>query len=397
MAARRRGALLVLAVVLAAALGSWAWWWQAVARFYESTENAYVAGNLVEVTPQVAGTVIAIGADDMQRVESGQMLVRLDRADAEVALAQAEAGLARAVREARTLYANNLALAADVREREAELARAEEFLARRAPLARQGVVSREELETARTAVAAATAALAATRERLAANRVLTDKVKLEDQPSVLAAAARVREAWLALARAEIPAPVAGTVARRSVQIGQRVAPGARLMAVVPLGGVWVEANFKEAQLRDMRIGQPATVTADLYGARVEYRGRVAGFAAGTGGAFALLPPQNATGNWIKVVQRVPVRIELDSGQLREHPAAHRPVDARRGRDPRYERHAARRAGEAAPAFATSVLEVPAAGRMRACARSSPPTGERRGAGRRRSPRRSPGPSAGWAR
>lgn len=361
MAARRRGALLVLVVVLAAALGGWAWWWQTVGRFYEATENAYVAGNLVEVTPQVAGTVIAIGADDMQRVEAGQMLVRLDRADAEVALAQAEAGLARAVREARTLYANNLALAADVREREAELARAEEFLARRAPLARQGVVSREELETARTAVAAASAALAATRERLAANRVLTDKVKLEDQPSVLAAAARVREAWLALARAEIPAPVAGTVARRSVQIGQRVAPGARLMAVVPLGGVWVEANFKEAQLRDMRIGQPATVTADLYGARVEYRGRVAGFAAGTGGAFALLPPQNATGNWIKVVQRVPVRIELDPAQLREHPlriglSMRVAVEIR---DTSGTQLAAR--APAAPAFATSVLEVPAAG------------------------------------
>ena len=361
MAARRRGALIVLLLVLAVALGGWAWWWQTVGRHFEITENAYVAGNLVEVTPQVAGTVVAIGADDMQRVEAGQMLVRLDRADAEVALARAEAGLARAVREARTLYANNLALAADVREREAELARAEEFLARRAPLARQGVVSREELETARSAVAAATAALAAARERLAANRVLTDKVALEKQPSVLAAAAQVREAWLALARIEIPAPVAGTVARRSVQIGQRVAPGARLMAVVPLGGVWVEANFKEAQLRDMRIGQPASVTADLYGARVEYRGRVAGFAAGTGGAFALLPPQNATGNWIKVVQRVPVRIELDPGQLREHPlriglSMRVAVEIR---DTSGTQLAA--SAPAAPAFATSVLEVPAEG------------------------------------
>jgi membrane fusion protein, multidrug efflux system len=361
MAARRRGALLVLVVVLAAALGGWAWWWQTVGRFYEATENAYVAGNLVEVTPQVAGTVVAIGADDMQRVESGQMLVRLDRADAEVALAQAEAGLARAVREARTLYANDLALAAGVREREAELQRAEEFLARRAPLARQGVVSREELETAQSAVAAAAAALAASRERLAANRVLTDGVRLENQPSVLAAAARVREAWLAAARTEIPAPVAGTVARRAVQVGQRVAPGARLMAVVPLAGVWVEANFKESQLRDMRIGQPARVTADLYGARVEYLGRVAGFAAGTGGAFALLPPQNATGNWIKVVQRVPVRIELEPAELREHPL-------RIGLSMRVEVETRDTSGtqlaapaSAAPAFATSVLEVPAAG------------------------------------
>jgi len=361
MAARRRGALVVLVVALAAVLGAWAWWWQSVGRYYESTENAYVAGNLVEVTPQVAGTVVAIGADDMQRVEAGQMLVRLDRADAEVALAQAEAGLARAVREARTLYANNLALAAEVREREAELQRAEEFLARRAPLARQGVVSREELETAQSAVAAALAALAAARERLAANRVLTDGIKLEAQPAVLAAAARVREAWLAAARAEIPAPVAGTVARRAVQVGQRVAPGARLMAVVPLAGVWVEANFKESQLRDMRVGQPARVTADLYGASVEYRGRVAGFAAGTGGAFALLPPQNATGNWIKVVQRVPVRIELEPAALRERPL-------RIGLSMRVEVETRDTSGTqlpapapAAPAFATSALEVPVAG------------------------------------
>ncbi|MGD9953033.1 MAG: HlyD family efflux transporter periplasmic adaptor subunit, partial [Burkholderiales bacterium] len=173
--------------------------------------------------------------------------------------------------------------------------------------------------------------------------------------------ARVREAWLAAARAEIPAPVAGTVARRAVQVGQRVAPGARLMAVVPLAGVWVEANFKESQLRDMRVGQPARVTADLYGASVEYRGRVAGFAAGTGGAFALLPPQNATGNWIKVVQRVPVRIELEPAALRERPL-------RIGLSMRVEVETRDTSGTqlpapapAAPAFATSALEVPVAG------------------------------------
>jgi membrane fusion protein (multidrug efflux system) len=333
-------------LLIAAALGGWAFWWQTVARFYESTENAYVAGNLVEVTPQVAGTVIAIGADDTQRVAAGQMLVRLDRTDAEVALAQAEAGLARAVREARTLYANNLALEANVRLREAELRRTEEFLARRAPLARQGVVSREELETAGSAVAAAQAALAAAREQLAANRVLTDQVKLDDQPSVLLAATRVREAWLALARTEIPAPIAGTVARRSVQVGQRVAPG---------------ANFKEAQLRAMRVGQPARVTADLYGDEVEYRGRVAGLAAGTGGAFALLPPQNATGNWIKVVQRVPVRIELDAGQLRANPlrVGLSMTVAVEVRDASGSQLAP--VAGAGPAFATQTLAVPAGG------------------------------------
>jgi membrane fusion protein, multidrug efflux system len=360
--ARRRRALLVLLVVLfAAAGGAWAFWWQSVGRFYESTENAYVAGNVVEVTPQVAGSVIAIGADDTQRVDAGRMLVRLDPTDATVALAQAEAGLAHAVREARTLYANNLALEANVRVREAEYQRAQEFLGRRAPLAREGVVSREDVETAQSAAAAARASLAAAREQLAVNRVRTDKVKLEDQPSVLLAAAGVREAWLALARTEIRAPVGGVVARRSVQLGQRVAPGARLMAVVSLERLWVDANFKEAQLRDMRVGQPVRLSADLYGSRVEYRGKVAGLAAGTGGAFALLPPQNATGNWIKVVQRLPVRIELDAEDLRRHPlriglSMDVEVETRDSSGTQL----AAMAG-AGPAFATQALEVPVAG------------------------------------
>jgi membrane fusion protein (multidrug efflux system) len=317
--ASRRRTLLVLLVLFAGALAVWAGWWYQVGRYYESTDNAYVAGNLVEVTPQVAGTVIAIGADDTDRVSAGQVLVRLDPADAQVALDQAEAELARAVREARTLYANNLTLEANVRVREAELQRAEEALARRASLAGQGMVTREDHDNARANVAAARASLAAARESLAANRTLTDRVRVEEHPNVLRAAARVREAFLALKRVEIPAPVGGYVARRSVQVGQRVAPGTPLMAIVALERLWVDANFKEVQLRDMRIGQPVRLTADLYGAGVEYRGTVAGLAAGTGGAFALLPPQNATGNWIKVVQRLPVRIALDPAQLREHP------------------------------------------------------------------------------
>ncbi len=318
MASRRR-ALSVLILLFAVAGAAWAAWWQLVGRYYESTDNAYVAGNLVEVTPQVAGTVIAIGADDTDRVQAGQMLVRLDAADAQVALDQAEAELARAVRDVRTLYANNLALAAGVRVREAELQRADEGLARRAALAEKGMVTREDFENARAAAAAARAALGAAREQLAANRTLTDRVRVEDHPDVLRAGARVREAFLALKRVEIPAPVTGYVARRSVQVGQRVAPGAPLMAIVPLEQLWVDANFKEAQLREMRIGQPVRLSADLYGSKIEFHGKVAGLAAGTGGAFALLPPQNATGNWIKVVQRLPVRIALDPQELRAHP------------------------------------------------------------------------------
>ena len=316
---RRRIALVVLMLVFAAAGAAWGAWWQLVGRNFESTENAYVAGNLVQVTPQVPGTVVSIAADDTDRVKAGQLLVRLDPADAQVALDQAEALLAQAVRESRTLYANNNTLEAGIAVRQSELVRAEEDHARRAQLAAKGMVSKETLVNARAAVATAQAALVEARERLASNRTLTDRTSVETHPNVLRAAARVREAFLALTRTEIAAPVAGYVAKRSVQVGQRIAPGAPLMSIVPLDQVWVDANFKESQLRAMRIGQPVRLVADMYGDGVEFRGRVAGLAAGTGGAFALLPPQNATGNWIKVVQRLPVRVLLDLRQLQEHP------------------------------------------------------------------------------
>ena len=316
---RRRGVLVVLFLVFATLAIGWALWWHLTGRWHESTDNAYVAGHVVQVTPQQAGTVVAIGADDTDRVQAGQVLVKLDATDARVALAQAEAHLAQAVREVRTFYARNAALEALQAQRASELAKAEEDLARRSPLAATGAVSKEDVEHARNAVETARAALAASREDLVTNRVRTDGISIAKHPGVAAAAGRVREAFLALQRTEIVAPVAGYVARRTVQVGQRVASGALLMAVVPLDSVWIDANFKEVQLRDMRIGQPVRLTADLYGNRAEYRGRVAGLAAGTGGAFALLPPQNATGNWIKVVQRLPVRIALEPGQLAAHP------------------------------------------------------------------------------
>jgi membrane fusion protein (multidrug efflux system) len=316
---RRRGVLVVLFLVFATAGVAWAVWWHLVGRWHESTDNAYVAGHIVQVTPQIAGTVVAIGADDTDRVRAGQVLVRLDPADAQVALGQAEAQLAQAVREVRTLYTRNASLESLRAQRASELAKAEEDLARRTPLAGTGAVSREDVEHARNAVEAARAALSAAREDLVTNRVRTEGTAVAKHPGVAAAAARVRDAFLALQRCEIAAPVAGYVARRTVQAGQRVAPGALMMAVVPLESVWVDANFKEVQLRDMRIGQPVKLSADLYGNRIEYHGKVAGLAAGTGGAFALLPPQNATGNWIKVVQRLPVRIALDPAELAAHP------------------------------------------------------------------------------
>jgi len=316
---RRRGALFLLIFVFVAAAAGWAAWWHLVGRWHENTDNAYVAGHVVQVTPQVAGTVVAIGAEDTDRVQAGQVLVRLDPSDAQVALGQAEAQLAQAVREVRTFYARNASLEALRAQRAIELARAEEDFARRRPLAATGAVSREDVEHARNAVEAARAALSAAREDLVTNRVRTEGTAVAKHPGIAAAAARVRDAFLALQRTTIAAPVSGYIARRTVQVGQRVAPGALMMAVVPLEGVWVDANFKEVQLRDMRIGQPVRLHADLYGDRIEYRGRVAGLAAGTGGAFALLPPQNATGNWIKVVQRLPVRIVLEPAQLKEHP------------------------------------------------------------------------------
>ncbi|WP_144731698.1 HlyD family efflux transporter periplasmic adaptor subunit [Extensimonas perlucida] len=329
----RRKALLALAVVVLVAGAAWGAYEWLIASHNENTDNAYVQGNVIQITPQTGGTVTAILADDTDYVQAGAPLVRLDPADARVALAHAEAALAQTVRQVRTLYVNDAALQEQVRLREADATRARtdvtrtsDILQRRQKLAGNGAVSQEELhqaqaqhDAARAALAAAEAAIAAAREQLASNQALTQGVPLERHPNVLAAAAKLREAYLAERRTVLPAPVAGYVARRSVQLGQRVAAGTPLMSVVPAEQMWVDANFKENQLRNLRLGQPATLTADLYGGKVEYHGRVAGLGMGTGSAFALLPAQNATGNWIKVVQRVPVRIALDPKELRAHP------------------------------------------------------------------------------
>lgn len=330
---KRGPALLAVTAAVLVAGAAYGAWWALALRHHESTDNAYVQAPLVQVTPQAGGTVLAVLADDTEAVKAGQVLVKLDPADAKLALERAEAQLAQTVREVRTLYANNGSLQAHVQLREAEVrrvqsdvARAQDDVARRRPLLASGAVGAEEfkhaestLASAQNALASAQSALVAAREQAASNRALTDGTAVEKHPSVERAAAAVREAYLALARCELPAPVAGQVARRTVQVGQRVAAGAPLMSIVPLEQVWVEANFKEVQLREMRIGQPVKLTADLYGSKVEYDGRVLGLGAGTGAAFALLPAQNATGNWIKVVQRVPVRIELDAKQVAAHP------------------------------------------------------------------------------
>lgn len=315
---RRRwiGFIVVVVALCGAAYGGY---WGLVARYYESTDNAYVGGNVVQITPQVAGTVVAIGADDTQFVKAGQVLVRLDKADSAVALQQAESQLAKTVRDVRNLFASSAQQQANVEVRQSDLARAQDDLARRERLAGSGAISREEAQHARDAVKSAQAALAAAQQQLVATRALVDRTSVEQHPDVQHAAAAVKDAYLAYARTALPAPVAGFVAKRNVQLGQRVGPGTPLMAVVPLDQVWVDANFKEAQLAGMRAGQPVALTADIYGRKIVYHGKVSGFGAGTGAAFALLPAQNASGNWIKIVQRVPVRIALDPGELAAHP------------------------------------------------------------------------------
>ena len=315
----RRQVLLAVAFILVLVGLGLGLWWFFEGRFHETTDDAYVAGDVVQITPQVAGTVLAIHVDDTDPVKAGVPLVDLDPADARVALAQAEAALGQAVREVRGLYTNRASLAAVVAQREADLAKAKSDLSRREALAGTGAVSGEELEHARSMALAAEAALKTAQEQMASGAALTDNTRIESHPAVARAAARVEEAYLAFKRTGIVAPVAGQVAKRSVQVGARVAPGQPLMAIVPLDRVWVDANFKEGQLRQMRLGQSVTLTADLYGSQVKYDGRVAGLGAGTGGAFALLPAQNATGNWIKIVQRLPVRIAVDAAQLAEHP------------------------------------------------------------------------------
>ncbi len=332
-ASRRRGVMLLLGALLLAAALAWGLYWQFVLRYAESTDNAYVQAPLVQITPLIAGTVAEVLVDDTDVVQAGQPLVRLDRADARLAFERSQAALAQAVRELRALRAQDGSFdaqsklrAAEVQRTRTDLARAEDDVARRRKLVAAGAVSDEDMKhaeatlaAARSAVAAAESAQAAAAQQALGNLALSQGTKIEDHPSVLRAAAAMREAWLELQRTELRAPLAGQVARRTVQVGQHVAAGAVLMSVIPLDQVWIEANFKEVQLRRMHIGQPVTLHADAYGSQVEYRGHVAGIGAGTGAAFALLPAQNATGNWIKVVQRVPVRIELDAPPPAEHP------------------------------------------------------------------------------
>lgn len=315
----RRRRLLLLGTIVALAGLAYGLWWFSHARYFESTDDAYVAGDLVQISSQIAGSVLSVQVDDTQQVSRGQSLLTLDPADAEVALASAEAELARAVRQVRGLFAQSKGLQGQIKEREIALAGARADLKRRQQVANDGAVSAEELQHARDQVSQLTAGVSVSRDSLNTNQTQISGTDISNHPQVLAAAAKVHDAALALQRTHIVAPVSGSIARRSVQVGARIAAGAPLMAVVPLDQVWVDANFKEVQLPRMRVGQPVTLHADLYGDDVTYHGHIAGLGAGSGSAFALLPAQNASGNWIKIVQRIPVRIRLEPKELANSP------------------------------------------------------------------------------
>lgn len=343
---RRRGLLLVALVCLLAAGGGTAWWWL-VARWQATTSDAYVQANLAQVSALTTGTVKAVAVQAGQQVRQGDLLVELDSSDARIALARAEAVLAKAVRGARGLSGSALAAQAGVRQRRSDadaaranlaaaqttLAQAKSELTRQSALARQGFLSPQSLTTLRAAVqsaeanraaaaSAVEAALAGTGQAQAQAQAATAQVgdgPLLEQPDVAVAAATVREAVLALARTRIVAPVAGIAGPRNVQLGERVAPGTPVLSLVPLDGAWVDANFKETELAGLHVGQSVSLTADAYGSDVTYTGKVAGITPATGSAMSLLPAQNATGNWIKVVQRVPVHIWLAPAQLESHP------------------------------------------------------------------------------
>lgn len=316
---KRRTRLIALGLAVLVGAGLYGSYWYLHARHFEETDDAYVASDLVQITSEVAGAVTAVFVDDTQHVERGQLLVQLDDADAQVAMASAQAELARTVRQVRGVFSQADGLKAQINERQVALRGARADLQRRQKVAADGAVSAEELQHAKDQVAQLEAALNISQESLRTTQAQIADTQIETHPQVLAAAAKVREAGLALRRTRIVAPVSGTVARRGVQIGARIAPGAALMAVVPLDRVWVDAHFKEVQLAGIRIGQPVELHSDLYGTDVNYHGKIAGLGAGSGAAFALLPAQNASGNWIKIVQRVPVRIALDPKELESHP------------------------------------------------------------------------------
>ncbi|MHC8285680.1 HlyD family secretion protein [Pseudomonas sp. XS1P51] len=308
--------LLILGIaLLMATLGIW----YLLGLGTESTDDAYVDGNIVQVTSQVSGTVTVISGDNTDHVDAHSPLVTLNAVDAEIQFERAKSNLARAVRQARTQYYQVQQLEAEVSQRLNDVNKAQDDVRRRSQLAASGAVSREEISHAEEVLKNALAGLDGSRHALAVRLAMVDNTTLRTHPDVLVAAANLRDACIALHRSQIYSPVTGVITKRSVQVGQRINPGVALMSVVPIDQVWVNANFKESQIQDLRIGQPVVLRADAYSRKVIFHGSIVGLDAGTGSAFSLMPAQNATGNWIKVTQRVPVRIALQPQEVADNP------------------------------------------------------------------------------
>jgi len=316
---KRKRTLLIITSVFVVLAVAWTLYWIFIASQREVTDDAYVGGDQVLVSARVSGTVVALQGKDMELVQAGQVLVRLDNSDADTQLQKAASALAAAVRQFRQQQAQAEQLDAAIATQRLDLQRAQQDLARREPLLKQDAVAKEEVIHARDAVAVAQTALTQTEKQARAIHALIDGTNARTTPAVLQAKAAYIDAWLTAQRNEVIAPITGHITQHSVKLGQRIQPGQPLLTIVPLNALWVDANFKEVQLRHLRIGQPVTIESDLYGANPEFHGKVSGIGIGTGAAFALLPAQNASGNWIKVTQRVPVRIMLDPQELATHP------------------------------------------------------------------------------
>ena len=315
---RKKGLSIFILLLLLISIGSAAYWYFFIKGF-EETEDAYVNGNQVMVSAQVAGNISKINVDNMDPVQAGDVLLELDDTNAKLSFEQAKSNLANAVRQVSQLNYTVKQLKSAVRANEITLAQAQGNLNRRVQLVKDGAIDKESFQHAKEAVELAKANLTTSQNQLEANQALLLDGPLSEQPQLQSAVSNFKQAWLNLERTKIRSPIKGYVARRNAQVGQAVSVGGALMAVVTTDQMWLDANFKETQLTHMRIGQPVKIHFDLYGKDKTFDGKVVGIEMGTGSAFSLLPTQNATGNWIKVVQRVPVRIQLDPQQLAENP------------------------------------------------------------------------------
>ncbi|MDR0805759.1 MAG: multidrug efflux MFS transporter periplasmic adaptor subunit EmrA [Enterobacteriaceae bacterium] len=316
--ARKQAMSLAALLFILIAIGYAAYWF-VVLRHHQNTDDAYVAGNQVQIMAQTSGNVTTIYADNTDLIKQGEVLLALDPTDANQAVERAKTALANSVRQTHQLMINNRQLQANINLKKTALSQAQADLTRREALSQSSFIGKEELQHARDAAISAKAELDVALQQYNANNALVLNTPLEQHPSVLSASSELRDAWLALQRTKVVAPITGYVSRRSVQVGSQISVGTPLMVIVPADQIWVDANFKETQLKNMRIGQPVSIISDFYGDNVEFSGTVVGLDMGTGSAFSLLPAQNATGNWIKVVQRLPVRIELDAGQIAKYP------------------------------------------------------------------------------